>query len=360
MDGGGLRAGTDGRDQAPDGRGIRQIHARRIRCRARAVSNSLGTGRPGAGRESAPLRDPQAPDGGARGGGRFCRCRPLPPDGHQLAREHAGPGRSQDHGRPAAGRGVMPRHEGLRARARPGEHGAGPPRPSFPVRERPGGGRLQPHGADPAGAEETGRRHQPSEHGAADSHQAGRAAGPVAGVRSRPDGAVQTALRAYDKAEEAFRHALVIRESLFGKMHPDLIATVDGLAYAFFGEKKFDEAEPVYQRLVGLWVSSVGPEHPMVAMALDKVAIFYSEQKKYDQAKEASDRATAIRAHFLGNGLAEQAAGQLSEGNKDAAVALYRRTLSVLDPPNPIYAEMRGQIEEVLNNIAPMTSKALT
>ena len=173
-------------------------------------------------------------------------------------------------------------------------------------------------------------------------------------------GTVQTALRAYPASEEAFRHALVIRESLYGKMHADLIATVDGLAYAYFGEKKFDEADAAYHRLVGLWEASVGPEHPMVALALDKVAIFYSEQKKYDQAKEASDRAIAIRAHFLGNGLAEQAAEQMSEGNKDAAVALYRRALTVLDPPNPIYAKMRSQVEELLDSIAPMTSKALT
>lgn len=173
-------------------------------------------------------------------------------------------------------------------------------------------------------------------------------------------GTVQTALRAYDKSEEAFRHALVIRESLYGKQHADLIATVDGLAYAYFGEKKFDEADAAYHRLVGLWESSVGPNHPMVAFALDKVAIFYSEQKKYDQAKEASDRAIAIRTYSLGNNLAEAAAEQMTEGNKDAAVALYRRALTVLDPPHPIYAEMRAQIEQLLHDIAPMTSKALT
>jgi len=172
-------------------------------------------------------------------------------------------------------------------------------------------------------------------------------------------GGVQTALRAYDKAEEAFRHALVIRESLYGKNHADLIGTVDGLAYVMFGEKKYDDAEPIYQRLVSLWVASVGAEHPMVAMALDKVAIFYAAQKKYDQAKEASDRANAIRAHFLGNGLAEQAAEQMEEGNKDQAVAIYRHALTVLDPPDPIYAEMRGQIEELLNTIAPMNPKGL-
>lgn len=173
-------------------------------------------------------------------------------------------------------------------------------------------------------------------------------------------GSVQTVLRAYGQAEAAFRHALVIRESLYGKENPDLIATVDGLAYACFGQKKYEEAEPIYQRLVSLWEKSVGPDHPMVALALDKVAVFYADQKKYDQARDASDRANAIRAHFLGNGLAERAAEQLEEGNKEAAIALYRRALNVLDPPNPIYAEMRGQIEELLNTLAPVTSKAFT
>jgi tetratricopeptide (TPR) repeat protein len=173
-------------------------------------------------------------------------------------------------------------------------------------------------------------------------------------------GSIQTVLRDYPKAEDAFRHALVIRESLYGKMHPDLISTVDGLAYALFGQKRYDDADPVYQRLIGLWAASVGAEHPMVAMALDKVAIFYADQKKFDEAKEAADRANAIRAYFLGNGLAEQAAEQMSEGNKDAAIALYRRAFSVLDPPNPIYDKMRGEIEELLNTVAPMSSKALT
>jgi len=140
-------------------------------------------------------------------------------------------------------------------------------------------------------------------------------------------GTVQTTLRAYDKAEDAFRHALVIRESLFGKMNADLIADVDGLAYALFGQKKYDEAEAAYQRLIGLWAHSVGGDHPMVAIALDKVAVFYAEQKKFDQAKEQADRANAIRAKFLAEGLSEQASEQFSEGNKDETVALYQRAV---------------------------------
>ena len=164
-------------------------------------------------------------------------------------------------------------------------------------------------------------------------------------------------LRAYDKAEDAYRHAMVIRESLFGKNNADLIATVDGLAYACFGQKKYDDAEPLYQRLIALWVKSVGDDHPMVAMALDKVAVFYAEQKKYDQAKEASDRANAIRTHFLASGLSVEATEQIAEGNKDTALALYRRGLAVMDPPNPIYEELRGQVEEIVKSMEPPAPK---
>jgi len=60
-------------------------------------------------------------------------------------------------------------------------------------------------------------------------------------------------MRAYDQAEAAFRHALVIRETLYGKTHADLISTVAGLAFALFGQQKYDQADPVYQRLIGLW-----------------------------------------------------------------------------------------------------------
>jgi tetratricopeptide (TPR) repeat protein len=161
-------------------------------------------------------------------------------------------------------------------------------------------------------------------------------------------GEVSTTMRRYDKAEEAYRRALVIRETLYGKRHADLLATIDGLAYALFGQKKYDEAEPLYQRLIPLWVESVGAEHPMVAIALDKVAAFYADQKKYDQAKEAADRANAIRAYCLATGLAQQGAEQLAQSNKADAVVLYRRALAVLDPPSPVYQELRATIEGIL------------
>ncbi len=170
-------------------------------------------------------------------------------------------------------------------------------------------------------------------------------------------GTVYIALRQYDKAEEAYRHGLVIRDSLYGRDSADLISTVDGLAYACFGQKKYDLAEPIYQRLIALWIKSVGPEHPVVAMALDKVSTFYADQKKFDQAREASDRATAIRTNFLAAGLTQQATEQLAEGNKPDALALYQRALKVMDPPDPLYDQLRADTENIVKSFAPATVK---
>ena len=170
-------------------------------------------------------------------------------------------------------------------------------------------------------------------------------------------GEVRITLRQYDQAEQVYRHALVIRETLFGKDHANLLTSVDGLAYALFGQKKYDEAEPVYQRLVGLWESSAGKEHPMVALTLDKIAVFYRKQEKWDQGKEASDRATAIRAHFLASGLAQEATERLSQSQKDEARVLYRRALAVLDPPHPVFEELRKQIQDNLKALEPPVRK---
>ena len=156
---------------------------------------------------------------------------------------------------------------------------------------------------------------------------------------------MQVTLRTYDQAEETYRHALIIRETLYGKTNADLIATVNGLGYALFGQKKYDEAEPVYQRLLALWIASVGAEtHPMVAMALDKIAIFYATQKKWDQAREATTRANAIRAYLLADGLSGEASQRIDEGKLAEAIPIYQRALKVLDIPNPIYDQQRAVI----------------
>jgi len=160
-----------------------------------------------------------------------------------------------------------------------------------------------------------------------------------------------TVQRQYEDAETAYRHVLVIRETLYGKTHADLISTVDGLAYALFGQKKYEEAEPVYRRLLGLWETSVGKDHPMVAVALDKIAVFEAAQKKYPEVHEALERSTAIRANFHGLGISQQATQAFTEGHANEAKAFYQRGLVVLDPPNPVYDELRAQFTDILSTL---------
>jgi tetratricopeptide (TPR) repeat protein len=168
-------------------------------------------------------------------------------------------------------------------------------------------------------------------------------------------GAVYTGMQMYDKAEESYRHALVIRESIYGRDDADLIPNVDGLAFALFGQKKYDEAEPVYRRLIALWAASTAPEHPMLAVAWQKFGVFYFDQKKYDLAKEAYDKGNAIRTLFLATGLAEQAADTLKQGDKAATIALYRKALKPLDPPNPVYDGLRKDIESMIVELSRKT-----
>jgi len=164
---------------------------------------------------------------------------------------------------------------------------------------------------------------------------------------------LQITMRDYPNAEASYRRALVIRETLLGKYDADLIATVDGLAYACFGQKKYEEAEPIYRRLVDLWIRSLGADHPMVALAYDKVAVFYAAQKRFEEANEAKDRSVAIRAVFLGTGLASAASDQLEQKHPEAALAHYKRAMLVYDPPNPLYDEMRSQIAELVKGMEP-------
>jgi tetratricopeptide (TPR) repeat protein len=172
---------------------------------------------------------------------------------------------------------------------------------------------------------------------------------------------IQIILRAYDKAEDTYRHALVVRETLYGKVHGDLLGTVDGLAYALFGQKKYDDADPVYQRLLALWIASMGTEtNAMVAIALDKISVFYAAQKKWDESRAAETRANAIRAYLLAEGLSVEASQRIDEGKMAEALPIYQRAIKLLDPPNPIYDEQRATLEGMEKELEKVIKRPLS
>jgi len=86
------------------------------------------------------------------------------------------------------------------------------------------------------------------------SQEAGWPAGRFAGADLDRLGEVSTTLRRYDRAEEAFRLALVIRETLYGRSTPTCCQhRRPGVRPV--GQKKYDQSEPLYpkaDRAVGL------------------------------------------------------------------------------------------------------------
>lgn len=155
--------------------------------------------------------------------------------------------------------------------------------------------------------------------------------------------------------EEVYRQALAIRESLYGENSSELISTVQGLADLYTGEGMLTAAEPLYLRLLALWEMAAGADHPMVAVTLDKLVLFYVKKGEPEMAREALARSVAIRASFLADRLSIQAADAISENHPATALALYRRALVALGPPD---ARNRESIEEIRKALAKLETNA--
>ena len=171
-------------------------------------------------------------------------------------------------------------------------------------------------------------------------------------------GSTWVMLREYEKAEPVYRRALVIRERAVGADSPDLIPTVEGLGYSCFGQKKYAEAEPFYNRLLALWESAGGKDHPMVALTLDKMAVFYRAQDRWADAAAATVKSNVIRALFLAAGLNQEGAFRLLREDRRAAVRLFQKALSTLDPTRAEHDELRLQIEANLKELVGSPRKA--
>lgn len=159
--------------------------------------------------------------------------------------------------------------------------------------------------------------------------------------------------REYAKAEEAYQHAVLIRERAQGRDHIDLVSSLDGLAYALYGQKKHAQAEQVYARLLKSWIGTAGQEHPMVILTLDKIASLYRDWGREDDAQTAEAKAVALRALFHANGLVRQAGELIRQKRAKEALALYRKALSLTDPTRLEHVDLRKKLTASLSEYAP-------
>lgn len=149
-------------------------------------------------------------------------------------------------------------------------------------------------------------------------------------------------------SESAYRQALTIRESIYGKDSAELMSTLDGFANTCLKGGEFVAAEGLYERLLSLWEKLAGKDDPMVAVTLDKIVVLYKTWNRIPEARAALARSVTIREHFLAVGLSHQAADAIAENRRDEAKVVYTRALGVLESSSPGNRELSAQIRKAL------------
>jgi len=135
----------------------------------------------------------------------------------------------------------------------------------------------------------------------------------------------------YQDAESVYDHA--VREG-GQSVSVDLLPALDGLAAADLADHKLPEAEIAWRHALSIRESVYGPSTLEVAGTLDKLGEFYFSQKKYPEAGYCYERSLFIRSKFLGDNSPDTQAtlGQIAnvygaQGRQGDAEPLYREML---------------------------------
>lgn len=99
----------------------------------------------------------------------------------------------------------------------------------------------------------------------------------------------------FAQAESMFLGALFLRIKTLGPDHPNVAKTLDNLAEARKGQKKYDGLDTLYERIVEILKKNTGAENPAVADKLETIARFYESIGQTQVAKRWAERATRAR-----------------------------------------------------------------
>ena len=152
--------------------------------------------------------------------------------------------------------------------------------------------------------------------------------------------------------------ALVIREHVLGKDHPDVAQSLNNLAGLYQTEGRYTEAEPLYRRSLQIYEIHLGKDNPNVANSLNNLAELYRLQGRYAEAEPLYRRSLQIYEIRLGkdnpdvaDSLNNLATLYQAQGHYAEAEPLYRRSLQIyetrLGKDNP-------DVADSLNNLATL------
>jgi len=127
--------------------------------------------------------------------------------------------------------------------------------------------------------------------------------------------AMALAARGEPEAEGLFREALTLLRQRYGPEHPNVVATLSGLARYLHAAGDLDEAERLYRRGLAIRRQALGDHSPYVALSLTNVAGLLVENGDFASAEPLLREALAIsrrafpgghwRIHYMETLLAE-------------------------------------------------------
>lgn len=104
----------------------------------------------------------------------------------------------------------------------------------------------------------------------------------------------------YDDAQPLCEKGLEIRRNLFGDEHPDVADSLNSLGLLLKEQGEYVEAEPLYLQALTIRQKCLSAEHSDTADSLDNLGLLYNEQHRYTEAEPLFEKALEIRQKTLG------------------------------------------------------------
>ncbi len=160
----------------------------------------------------------------------------------------------------------------------------------------------------------------------------------------------------YDKAEPMLQRALEMRQSLYGKEHQEVAASIKNLGLLRHYQGDLKTSEPLYQQAISMYRTHGGQATRGFAEALNDYGTLLNDQGQYEQAEATLREALGLYIRLLGSVHPEVASATNNlayalhgKGQLDSAEVLYRNALTIFEKT---YGHEHPDVAHALNNLA--------
>src|SRR5207244_6856098 len=133
----------------------------------------------------------------------------------------------------------------------------------------------------------------------------------------------------YAEAEEGYREALALFESILGKSHPHVADTLMNLGNCLRDQGKFDLAREQHQRAREIMQRAFGADHPAVLACLNNLALDAWLEEKPNEALALFDEQRQLARRYLLRDLPFMPAGEQREFQATTETDLFATALSL-------------------------------